>query len=206
MVDVARLYLLDEIRHAGAATPVAFEHAFGFDAPVPLELAEDVVVPLRGFVDRVELRDDGSYEIVDFKTGSSFGFADPGQDPQKVLAGGKKLQWALYAYALRQSEGWDVRHSGYRFLSLRELAERRSYPLPPQRVVANILRQVVAPARGGFFPQNPSPSGACKFCECRRACGDVHRRVDENAAAAASVAYDMNADPALRNWSRRYLE
>ncbi len=203
MVDVARLFLYDEVRHAESAEPVAFEHSFGFDVPVALALAEDVVVPLRGYVDRVDRYPDGSYEIADFKTGSSYGFADPGTDASKVIAGGKKLQWALYAYAVRQTEGWNVTRAGYRFVSSREMAERRTYPLPSERTLANVLREVVAPARGGFFPQAPDPAGACRYCEVRRACGDVRRRKEEVAAAAASVAYDLNAEPPLRNWSRR---
>jgi ATP-dependent helicase/nuclease subunit B len=203
MVDVARLYLYDEVRHAHATEPVAFEHGFGFDTPVPLALADDVVVPLRGFVDRVDRHEDGTYEIADFKTGGSYGFADPGEHISKLMGGGKKLQWALYAYAVRQTEGWNVKRAGYRFISAREIAERRTYPLPPERVVANILREVVAPARGGFFPQAPDPAGACRFCDVRRACGDVRRRKEEVEAAAASVAFDMNAEPVLRNWSRR---
>lgn len=204
MLDVARLYLLDEVRHADSTEAVAFEHGFGFDTPVPLALAEDVVVPLRGWVDRVDRRADGSYEIVDFKTGVAYRFADPGEDARKVLAGGKKLQWALYGYALRQAELWNVTHAGYRFVSAKEVAERRSYPLPPVPTVARVVRQVVAPARAGFFPQVPDPAGACKYCEVRRACGDVKRRKDEIAAAASEAVMDGGTAPALRAWSLNF--
>jgi ATP-dependent helicase/nuclease subunit B len=204
MTDVARVFLRDEIRHAHEATPIALEHPFGHAEPVELNLAKDVVVRLRGFVDRVEQRADGSYEVVDFKTGSAWGYADSGQMVGEVLARGRRLQWALYAQALRLSEGWDVTHGGYRFISMREYAERRSYPLPDSQELAGVIRNVVAPARGGFFPQVPDERGACKYCDMRRACGDVGRRAREVREAIANTAPDADAEPVLRDWSIRH--
>jgi ATP-dependent helicase/nuclease subunit B len=204
MTEVSRVFLRDEVRHASIASPIALEHPFGHGEPVTLELAADVVLRLRGFVDRVEQRSDGSFEVVDYKTGSAFGYADEGQVVGEVLARGRRLQWALYAHALQQSEGWNVTHAGYRFVSMREYAERRSYPLPPARDVADVLRQVVAPARGGFFPQVPDERGACRFCDVRRACGDVGRRAREVREIVAQTSADVHAEPVLHDWSVRH--
>ena len=153
--------------------PHACEQRFGFDRPVDVQLGP-FALRLRGVVDRVDRLADGTYEVSDFKTGSTYGFPDPDDaDPAAALAGGAKLQWALYAYALEDAFGWRVTHSSYRFPGEKAWGERRRYRVPDRAAVAEIVAGLAQLARDGFFP--PAADAPCTFCDYARVCGDTKR-------------------------------
>ncbi|MFB6099622.1 MAG: PD-(D/E)XK nuclease family protein, partial [Salinibacter sp.] len=85
-------------------------------------------MPLRGRIDRVDRRPDGTLAIWDYKTGrlSSFEEGDPLDD-------GGQLQWALYAYALERLTGEEVGTSGYYFPTMKEMGARLAFEPTPYR-------------------------------------------------------------------------
>jgi len=91
--------LWEELRNSDFE-PVGFEVAFGKDRDVPYIDVSGKKMPayLRGFVDRVDLWDDGEkkyFRIVDYKTGKKdFDYCD--------VSNGYGLQMLLYLFALEQ--------------------------------------------------------------------------------------------------------
>ena len=195
----ARVFLANEVG-AGGAVPHACEQAFGFDRPVEVRLGPYTLL-LRGYVDRVDRLPDDTYEVSDFKTGGTYGYPDPAEpDAAAALAGGTKLQWALYAYALEDAFGWRVSHSGYRFPSEKAWGERRRFRVPDRAVVAEVIGRLARLAEDGFFP--PAAGSACTFCDYARVCGDTKRRRAEMQAAVEAARGD-GAHPlaaALEAW------
>ena len=62
---------------------------------------------LRGIVDRVDQHSDGGWRIIDYKT------AGPTRYGRKALEEGKKLQLPLYALAMQQMLGGEIRDGFY---------------------------------------------------------------------------------------------
>lgn len=197
----ARIFLQSEI--ATGATPHACEHRFGFEEPAEVRLGA-LTLRLRGIVDRIDRRPDGALEVVDFKTGSAWGFPemDPAR-PAAALEDGKRLQWALYAFALEDAHGWRITHSGYAFPGEREWGKRRRYRLPQRDEVAEVIHRLDTLARQAFFP--PAPGPACAFCDFARACGDTER-LEREMKARLKEARENPEHPlaeALEAWSYR---
>ena len=177
--------------------PIGFEISFGFgesgglncEPPVTLELAEEVVLRIRGRIDRVDRVDD-NFAIWDYKTGSMAQY-----DEQDLLKRGTHLQWALYAYALnsilrQQREPGHVQLSGYVFPGDREHGRRLSETPPAPETLANVLRPLLElVAQGGFF--HIQKSQECDYCIYNRVCSK--ERLDANALADARE--EMGDDP-----------
>lgn len=120
--------------------------------PVVLSLEEDLVIRLRGRIDRVDAYPDGSVRVWDYKTGSRKRFSE-----SDALQGGRTAQWALYAAAVEEliDGEVDVRTSGYYFSSRRELGARLSFaPREYRAEVARVVRHLSRIARSGSFPMN----------------------------------------------------
>ena len=180
-----------------ALHPAAFELDFGSDEVVEVRLSHDIAFRLRGRIDRVDAVFDASgetvaYEIWDYKTGSTFAF-----DSAALAQGGRRLQWALYAYALPHllAGDVDVRLSGYFFASDRGSGQRFSDAPPARHELAAMLQPLFAMARQGFFPAlhkgDGKGGGPCRFCDYRRICASEARgaeQIDGLFAAAAEMA------------------
>jgi RecB family exonuclease len=171
----ARVFLRAEAARPEGTVPHAHEMGFGIrpheahaDDPaasddrygrLALRVDDGCRVRLRGWIDRVDRRPDGTFAIWDYKTGSSRSFLahDPLQD-------GTTLQWALYAYAFEQvmaAEEPDatVSEAGYVFTSVAEMGRRVAHdPAAHRAAVANVLRHLATLARTGTFPPNPKAS------------------------------------------------
>ena len=153
-------------------SPAHLEWDFGVEAGVEVALSEQVAFRLRGRIDRVDQLEGGDrYEIWDYKTGSTWGY-----DSTDLLAGGRNLQWALYALALpRLLDGGEVRRSGgYFFTSDRGSGQRFSAEPPGADRLAGVLGPLFELARAGFFPAlhkgDKYGGGPCRFCDYRRVC------------------------------------
>ena len=170
----SRIFLKSETGGGEGVVPHACEQRFGFDRPVEVQLGP-FALRLRGVVDRVDRLPDGTYEVSDFKTGSTYGFPDPdGSDPVAALADGTKLQWALYAYALEDAFGWEVSYSSYRFPGEKAWGERRRYRVPERSVVADVIAGLASGTRAA------SPPGGRETLHLLRlpaaSAGDTQRR------------------------------
>jgi len=185
--------------------PVGFEVPFGTGEigeeplgrvePIQIDLGGGLRFLLRGGIDRVDRLADGSYEIVDYKTGSAYlpgGLA-------ATFAGGRQLQHALYALAaaelLRATDpAARVAWGSYYFPTTRGRGERVRRPQGDPRIVAAVLSDLFDVLAGGAFVHT-TDAHDCKYCEFPRACG-------RDPVARAAVKVEHEGNPALAPYRR----
>jgi RecB family exonuclease len=137
-----------------AARPLWFERSFAF------ELGPHHV---RGRVDRVDELPDGSYELIDYKTGHAKTAAELQED----------VQLSLYAIAAR--EAWQLESSRQAYYYL--LDDRR-VPVPQARDGTEAVRETVLRVGEGILAQDfePTPSPpVCALCDYRIVCPAAER-------------------------------
>ena len=155
----ALVFLQSEAEHCRTHEPLAHEVGFGFGpyrrregdfGAVSLTVQEQEMA-LRGRIDRVDRRPDGTLAVWDYKTGSASSFEE-----ETPLADGAQLQWALYAYALEALTGETIGTSGYYFPTAQERGTR--LPFDPGRYrhdVERLLDRLSTLAATGSFPMHP---------------------------------------------------
>ena len=157
----AHLFLRAEVEHADGHDPIHHEIGFGLgpyrrqrgdlEEAAAVDVGEGKELRLRGRIDRVDRRADGTLAIWDYKTGSMSGY-----DAEDPLGEGATLQWAVYAYALEALTGETVARSGYFFTSADAMGERLAFAPAPHRSDATaLIRRLAQLARQGCFPMNP---------------------------------------------------
>ena len=177
--DLARFLKFEAEDHA-QRRPLGFEVAFGGDPegeplgrrePVTIDLGDGLRFRLRGRIDRIDHLANGSYEIVDYKTGSLF--LPGGLDA--TFAGGRQLQHALYALAavqlLREKDAQARAAGSYYFPTARGRGERKVRPAATLEQLAPVLRDLFDLLAAGAFVHTPEADDDCRFCEFGRACG-----------------------------------
>lgn len=184
-------------------TPVALEVSFGYleeGNPEPLATLEPVAINLgdghqiwlRGRIDRIDRLGDGTYEVIDYKTGSLYRDRYRG-----TFAGGTLLQHALYRLAAREllrridAAAPNIATSTYYFATERGAAQRVSFPATLD--VAPVLRDLAETVASGTFPQAVT-GGACRWCNYARGCS--------NNGVAQSAAKLESGDSALSAYRR----
>lgn len=178
--DLAR-WLDKEIRDPGTYPRREFEVAFGgtyagkdesplsTDDPLAVSVS-DRIVPLRGRIDRLEWQPDGSFRIIDYKTGKN--------RVKGVFNGGRALQLALYLMAAAKLVEIDVAQgsASYEFVTRR--GNFATHTLAGGDLVAQmgdlerVLERIVGGIVGGDF--HPEPGKNCRFCDFQHVC-DVRR-------------------------------
>jgi DNA helicase-2/ATP-dependent DNA helicase PcrA len=136
------------------AQPLWFERSFAFD------LGPHHV---RGRVDRVDALPDGSYELIDYKTGHAKTAAELRDD----------IQLSLYAIAAR--EAWQLESSRQAYYYL--LDDRR-VPVPRGEDGEEWVREAILRVGEGILAQDfePTPSPAvCALCDYRIVCPAAER-------------------------------
>jgi DNA helicase II / ATP-dependent DNA helicase PcrA len=131
------------------AEPVWIERSFAFRLGPHL---------LRGRVDRVDRRPDGSYELIDYKTGKAKTEADLRED----------VQLSLYQMGARES--WRLETSAQSYLYV--LTGER-VPVEHSEEELDRVRATVTDIAGGILKQDfePTPSPeVCSFCDYRIIC------------------------------------
>ena len=155
-----------EVDKAGERTPVALEAAFG-----PTQItAGGVTLTVRGRIDRIDQMPDGTFEILDYKTGSFFEPAWNG-----TFSGGRKLQHALYGLAatalLRKThKKAEVAKAVYYFSSAKGNQHRKDIPMQPKARIGQVLGDLRDVLASGLYVHTPNESD-CKFCDYGAACG-----------------------------------
>lgn len=160
--------------------PVGFEVAFGMpsdagetlgrDEPVTVDLGGGLRFRLQGKIDRIDRIGDGTFEVIDYKTGS---FYEPRYSG--TFRGGRLLQHALYGRAaselLRERFGSvDVARGVYYFPSFKGGLERKVIDAPAEAALARVLGEIRAVIASGAFAHATSDED-CRFCEMKAACG-----------------------------------
>jgi hypothetical protein len=159
---VATLAVDSEHRAAARTAPAFAELAFGFvedsiDA-VEVELPDGRTLRVRGRIDRVDVADDGTLHVIDYKTGSYHdGYrAILGDDP---VGGGTKLQLPLYGLAgrvARRDPAAAVR-ADYWFVTSRGGFTRCGYDVTDDVLdrTTQVLDVIVRGIDAGVFPPHP---------------------------------------------------
>ena len=169
-----QIFLVEESRRH--MEPVGFEVSFGMGShgdlavpePVALKLDDNVQLLLKGSIDRVDRSDDG-YEVWDYKSGSTYDF-----DEADMLSGGRRLQWALYAYVLdellaRAGVKGETQSSGYFFPGDREHGLRLAAKPPPRAEIGGRLAPLFDLVGKGAF-LHIQKNKACTYCDYRAIC------------------------------------
>jgi DNA helicase-2/ATP-dependent DNA helicase PcrA len=134
--------------------PVWFERSFSF------KLGPHV---LRGRVDRVDRRPDGSYELIDYKTGKS--------KTQEQLA--EDVQLSVYQMGARES--WELETSAQSYLYV---MTGEKVPVEHSEEQLDRVRATVAEIGEGILRQDfqPTPTPEiCSFCDYRIICPAAER-------------------------------
>jgi DNA helicase II / ATP-dependent DNA helicase PcrA len=129
--------------------PVWFERSFAFRIGPHL---------LRGRVDRVDRHPDGSYELIDYKTGKAKTESDLRED----------VQLSLYQMGARESWRLDTSAQSYFYVLTGERV-----PVEHSEEELERVRETVAEIAGGILKQRfePTPSAEiCSFCDYRIIC------------------------------------
>jgi ATP-dependent helicase/nuclease subunit B len=142
------------------------------EKPFAVELGEELTIPLRGYVDRVDKVAPHTYKIIDYKSGSSRKYRE-----DQYYAGGTQLQHAVYARAVEQwlrREGIDpeakVAYAEYYFPTYRgqghEVTRAQNRSEDTGRLVGSMLKAM----REGIFPPTKD-SKHCGWCDYSEVCG-----------------------------------
>jgi len=155
--------------HEMPGETIATERRLGGANALQLQV-EGEVIPLRGVIDRLDLLPDGGYRVIDYKTGKS------GYDAPKPLAEGKRLQLALYALAVEQTQGADsVADALYFFVHKGEparwsLATFEGGPQNAYAIARSAVAEAVAGIRSGNFVPKPPDGGCPDYCPAAAWC------------------------------------
>ncbi len=171
-----RLFLKLEAEREGET--VAVEVPFGFGEPdpeEPLSRSDPVLIQIgggqqirvRGRIDRIDRHSDGSYEVIDYKTGSLY-------RPRfrNEFNGGTLLQHAIYAEAARKILGpaANITQSSYYFCT--EKGSGQWVRKPGHLDAKPVLTAIAEAMAAGAFLRGTNGSG-CRFCDFQRACPDA---------------------------------
>jgi DNA helicase-2/ATP-dependent DNA helicase PcrA len=136
------------------AEPVWFERSFAFRMGPHL---------LRGRVDRVDRLPDGSYELIDYKTGR----------PKTAAQLREDVQLSLYAVGARESWQLDAAQQAYYYV-----LDDEKVPVERSESDRSWITDTVAEVAEGILGQGfePTPSyTACSMCDYRIACPAAER-------------------------------
>jgi hypothetical protein len=210
ILALADRFLTDDDTHRqrDRSRPVAAELRFGYgdDAdgvgPVVLPLADGRNLRFRGSADRVDVSDDGTVHVVDYKTGKADDFRRLG--PENPDERGTKLQLPVYGLAARQFVGRSDApvEAHYWFISDREGFRRIGYAVDDQ-VLARVgatLATIVDGIERGAFPARPDASGlpwvTCPYCDPDGlGVADLRRNWERKRNDPAIAAYAEMAEP-----------
>ncbi len=173
LADLDRFLRADsEHRMAHGTRPVAAELSFGLPrsplGTIAIPLPDGRSVQFRGMADRVDVSDDGTIHVVDYKTGGSRGYGDLSEDNPD--AQGQRLQLAVYGQAARMLRAAPSAAvvAEYWFVSAKGKFERVGYPVTTDVLdkVGATIGSMVAGIEAGVFPHYPTASSTTPFIVC----------------------------------------
>lgn len=205
-------------RIAHGTRPIEAELAFGFPkdrlGAVALELPDGRQVQFRGKADRVDVADDGTLHVVDYKTGKAASYKDLSEDNPD--AQGRRLQLPVYGEAARQSQGAPdaTVRAEYWFVSTGGKFERVGYSVTPEVLehVGATLSAVVAGIEAGVFPHHPTAASTslwveCPFCDPDgMGVAELRRQYERKRADPAMDVFVNLVDPVLEDPADAVLE
>lgn len=187
IIESCETFLRIEEENSELGEPLYFEYSFGEDAPAVIELPSGTV-HVRGIIDRVDQLPDGSYHIIDYKTGSSYGYKT-----KEFFKGGRQLQHLLYTLAIEAYLGVEagaVKKSSYLFPTRKGAGKRfvREQEETTRTNGKDILEKLLSIVEHGHFTMTDDEN-ECKFCEFKNIC----RRSTYDSDALKQKAQDESA-------------
>ena len=197
----------DNFRRTERTRPLAVELSFGFPGDavdaVPLVLADTRLLHFRGKADRVDLGDDGTLHVIDYKTGKATKFRNLSVDDPDQR--GLRLQLAVYgAAARRHAERPDAEvRADYWFVSAKERFATAGYPITDDVLakVGTTLSTIVGGIEAGVFASHPSEVSSSLWPECdacdpdRLGVAELRRAWERKRSDAALAAYAQLSEP-----------
>lgn len=209
LLDDLGEFLTRDSRHRRAVgtSPYAVELAFGFDEGSPavdVPLTDGRSLRIRGRADRIDLADDGTIHVIDYKTGKYDSYR--GLREEAPIANGTRLQLPIYGLAARQHVGRadaPVR-AEYWFATSRGRYERVGYAVTDDvlSTTASVLTTIVSSIERGVFAARPEKDKSTSiFIDCH-VCDpdglgtvDLRRSWDRKRHDPALHAYAELAEP-----------
>lgn len=173
--DVTIFYQMEQKRQG---KPLYFELELTRGGePMEVLLDNDLVIKMKGFVDRVDEIGPHTYKIYDYKTGSPKKY-----DENEYFSQGTQLQHALYAVAVEQwlqNTGIDpnarVMESAYYFPTERGKGEEVSRVQNRRAELSELVKHLLTSMESGAFPATKE-SKRCTYCDYRLVCGNESER------------------------------
>jgi ATP-dependent helicase/nuclease subunit B len=208
LADLERFLDGDDLnRRTHRTRPVAAELAFGLREAtveaVPFTLPDTRQLRFRGKADRLDVGDDGTLHIVDYKTG---GFsAYQGISEENPDDRGRRLQLAVYGAAARQHRGAPdaAVRAEYWFISTKGQFKRKGYPVTDAVLAraCNTMGTIVAGIEAGVFASHPTEISSAVRIECA-ACDpdglgttELRRAWERKRSSPALAPYAELAEP-----------
>jgi RecB family exonuclease len=167
------LYEDDAYRARTGSRPVAAEMAFGLPGtdqePVDVAIGGGRTLRFRGSADRVDVADDGTLRVIDYKTGRPYEYR--GLSPESPDDHGTHLQLAVYGVAARARYGPPdgAVAAEYWFVTDRESLTAIGYPVTDDVLgkVGTTLATIVDGIEQGQFLARPTASASDPYVRCR---------------------------------------
>ncbi|WP_284035909.1 PD-(D/E)XK nuclease family protein [Neobacillus sp. 114] len=170
ILECCKIFLKEEERHSEEYEAIDFEYSFGIGGKEPAVIKlPSGELRISGIIDRVDRSSDGTYHIIDYKTGSTYGYKKNG-----AFKGGRQLQHMIYALAIEQhlqlGEG-AVEESSYYFPTVKGMAERftRKQDATLRTNGLDILEKLIDVIKHGHFEMTDDIED-CKYCEFKLVC------------------------------------
>jgi len=169
----------------------------GLPGPVEIELSSGESIYLRGVIDRIDQKIDGTFAVWDYKTGSSRNYLE-----HRYLDRGQQVQHALYSIAAEKilaASGFPdpkVQEAGYYFPTEKGEGRRVIRRQNKRTVVLKALDYLFDLLKTGVFTAAENED-RCAFCDYIEVCGGL--------AATSRVKSLLATEEALQPW-RRLME
>lgn len=169
--DCCTIFLQEEEEHCKQYQPIQFEYTFGMEGQEPaiITLPNGKSIRVSGKIDRVDQTSDHKYHIIDYKTGSTYGYG-----MNQYYKGGRQLQHFIYSLAIEQHlqlEMGSVQESSYYFPTIKGLGKRflRIQNETTRSNGLDILERLINVITSGHFTLTDDPND-CKFCDYQKVC------------------------------------
>jgi RecB family exonuclease len=168
--------------------------ALADERPIAITVGQGKRILLRGRIDRINRLPDGSYEVVDYKTGGFWR-----DDWAGVFAGGTRLQHALYGLAATEllrvrNRKARIKRASYVFPTARGWRKRVEILHERAKKVTTVLRDLSDVIASGAFIHAPDKR-SCKWCDFGAACSN---KPVERAAAKLRASSNKQLEPYRR--------
>jgi ATP-dependent helicase/nuclease subunit B len=177
---------------------VALELRFGLgdDEPVIMDL-ERGTLRVRGAIDRID-QDLAGLHVVDYKTGSTFGYG------AEAFNGGRRLQHAIYAHVAERRLGGEVVDGQYHFPTRRGQNEAFVYDRRTLAQVTGLIDLLLDGVAAGHFVPTDDPDD-CRFCDFAEVCRvrkSYYGKVDSPVAEWSKEHTNLGIWPAFQQLKR----